>query len=217
MQKLSLHSDCIYQFQSTQLLAQSVLTDIRDRISQDQIYWTDTGRSGSQSGRYGYVIDGLQRSIYHHQQLYEWCVDCINTAAAELFKNLVFDICDAWVTRSHFGQASGIHSHEWSMLSAIYYPHDFANDCGGEILFWPENPLKQKLMPFVSPENFKTPAPVKLQPQQGMLLVFPSYLQHSINQVKKMGAVRYSVAMNAVPSGVVSATDTGRLRISVLR
>lgn len=214
--KISVPSQFIYRFDSHYSLAESVLIDIKSKIKQQQIHWSDTGENSSQSGRYGYITKETGIEMYFHSELFQWITDCVNQAAKDIFKDLNFGICDAWITRSNFGQGSGIHSHEWSIISAVYYPQDCSQDTGGDIMFWPENQYKEQYSPFVGPDSFKEiTVPIKITPQCGQLLVFPSYLQHSMSRIKKVGFTRYSVAINAIPQGSVSKRGTAMLKLKL--
>lgn len=88
---------------------------------------------------------------------------------------------------------NNVHNHPNSMLSGVYYVK-VEGDCGDLSLF---DPRKQAwiMQPDFSERNF-TNAPVQfIPPEAGKLIVFPSWLEHGVNQ-NLSDADRISLSFN---------------------
>lgn len=57
-------------------------------------------------------------------------------------------------------------------------------------------------MPSVIDNNPRSYASYMIKPKPGMVVVFPSRLQHGVSQ-SRSDLKRYSIAFNAIPLGVV--------------
>ena len=117
-----------------------------------------------------------------------------------------FIITTSWFTKTEKDQESKLHSHKNSFYSGVYYFGDYSED-SAPIEF--ETPL----LPFsdfhIEPNhwNIKTSQSWKISPQHNLLLLFPSYLRHSIVKSKEE-SVRDSLAFNIVPIGEYGANDS---------
>ena len=113
-----------------------------------------------------------------------------------------YELSQSWVSRKHPGQHHTMHTHPNSLISGVFYYGEpapntpaikFHKMSGGMNV----NQLQAKTKPDKRPskyawENFS----VNFEP--GLLLIFPSYLFHSV-PVNESDKVRSSVAFNVVP------------------
>jgi len=85
-----------------------------------------------------------------------------------------------WAIINKKGSFNIQHNHPNSFLSAVYYVETPNNS--GTINFF--DPKEQKNIRYPEVENFTelSAAVVNIEPQEGNLLVFPSYLYHSVNE-----------------------------------
>ena len=72
------------------------------------------------------------------------------------------------------------HSHPNSLLSAAYYVK--ANDQSGEIKFFDPKDAKTMRHPEISIYNDLSTNTVKIKPEEGKLLIFPSYIHHAVEE-----------------------------------
>ena len=109
----------------------------------------------------------------------------------------------AWANVIRKGHFNHPHTHPGNFWSAVYYVDDgggpIGPDLGGEIeLYDPRGAAPAMYNPFIAaatPDGEAAGASVKLAPQAGTFLIFPSYLRHSVAPYRGE-AVRISVAVN---------------------
>lgn len=118
------------------------------------------------------------------------------------YPNIQFKIFKSWATMTPPNCHSYRHSHTNSWISGVYYPHDVE----GGIVFHD---------PF--PHHFQVDSPIEsnvfnsrtwnFSPKQGDLIIFPSYLEHSVKtNTSKLD--RYSIAFNVHPIGTYGEGDS---------
>ena len=97
----------------------------------------------------------------------------------DLIKNKV-EITNMWSIINNRGSSNSTHIHSNCYLSAAYYVKAPKN-CG-DIVF--HDPREGKLIrkPKMSHSNNLNAEEVNIQPQAGMLVLFPSYLYHSVRE-----------------------------------
>jgi len=128
-------------------------------------------------------------------------------------KKINFYLTDSWVNKFKKGERSTTHSHVNSMLSGVYY-FKRASEMGGiqfqkgyqinHNLFYPDIWIEYD-------EATTTQAPAfNINPPEGGLLIFPSKIEHTVNQ-NNSDEVRYSLAFNAHVKGKFIVRDfTGK-------
>jgi uncharacterized protein (TIGR02466 family) len=104
-------------------------------------------------------------------------------------------ILNSWANIIKKNQFIQNHYHANSYISGVFYVGE-----GSNIVF--KNPL-EALWSFTSPttnDNINTVDEIKIKPESKLLLLFPSFLQHSVDPslVEKS---RYSIAFNVIPKG----------------
>jgi len=108
----------------------------------------------------------------------------------------------SWVNYHRRGDSAANHSHVNSMFSGCLYvkiPPD-----SGEFRFnvpsMTPTYITQTINPDLSESNIYNMREVNIQPEEGMVILFPSHLPHSVSQCETDG--RYSIAFNYFIKGV---------------
>ena len=117
-----------------------------------------------------------------------------------------FIITTSWFTKTLKDQSSLMHIHKNSFYSGVYYFDDYT-DKSAPIIF--HSPLHQFYDFDLMPSNWTIQNSTiwKIQPQKNCLLIFPSYLQHSIEKSIE-DTTRYSLAFNLMPAEQIGGGDS---------
>ena len=94
----------------------------------------------------------------------------------------VAKINNMWAIINSGGAANLRHQHGNSTISAAYYVRAPKN-CG-DIVFYDPRPAPVYSHPNVSGPNFLNAQVNGISPKEGVLVLFPSYLDHSVNENK---------------------------------
>lgn len=120
----------------------------------------------------------------------EKCQECIKTYGQIMKLKKIF-ISNSWVNKMTQGGKTKLHRHEGSVLSGAFYLK--SNDDSAGLVF--HSPLKPYRMNDIFYEDNPLDVHTKCVPaQQGMLYLFPSWLEHEteINQSSE----RYVLSFN---------------------
>jgi uncharacterized protein (TIGR02466 family) len=110
-------------------------------------------------------------------------------------------ITTSWITRTRPGGFSARHHHSNSYLSAVWYPQ-----ASSTITF--TAPVVSTILPNEPAEwNIYNSQAWTIQPEPNMLVIFPSYLQHQIDE-NNTDDTRYSLAINTFPVGMFGVGDS---------
>lgn len=90
-----------------------------------------------------------------------------------------FKITTSWFTKSEKNQSSNYHNHSNSMFSGILYIQ--TNKSSGNISFQNFNDSRYKLDSFKY--NIYNSTEYTFQPQDGLLILFPSEVHHKILKI----------------------------------
>ena len=108
-----------------------------------------------------------------------------------------FTFSESWFTRMKPGDFCHYHQHYNSFYSGLFYFDDYEENSGDICLL---NPINQLSMFFMQSEviNIHKAKEWRISPEKNLLILFPSYLQHTIlgNASK---SPRHSLAFNLVP------------------
>ena len=108
-----------------------------------------------------------------------------------------FTFSESWFTRMKPGDFCHYHQHYNSFYSGLFYFDDYEENSGDICLL---NPINQLSMFFMQAEviNIHNAKEWRISPEKNLLILFPSYLQHTIlgNASK---SPRHSLAFNLVP------------------
>jgi uncharacterized protein (TIGR02466 family) len=105
----------------------------------------------------------------------------------------------AWANVAEEGNFQEYHTHDGSVFSAVYYPR--VPNGSGNILF--EDPKLPDMLPIsnISERNDLSYFKIGYEPEEGMLLIFRSYLRHAVRAGTNKEP-RISFALNFGPNGV---------------
>ena len=108
-----------------------------------------------------------------------------------------FDISTSWLTINKKGEHVQLHDHKNSFWSAVYYYGEYDGE-GGELDIINPLPNLTSFRPNMRNINKYTTPFTRVTPMKKDLIIFPSYLQHSVNPVRG-DMPRKSLAFNIVP------------------
>lgn len=115
---------------------------------------------------------------------------------------------EMWANVSTRGDANQYHTHPGSFWSAVAYVDDgYAGNgdpaLGGELqLLDPRMPMIRMTAPdlrLLDGAGRPMPSEVSIRPETGMIVLFPSWLQHAVRPFHGQGT-RISIAINLVPA-----------------
>mgnify|MGYP001176265769 CR=1 FL=1 len=89
-------------------------------------------------------------------------------------------ILDMWSVINSKNTFNVQHSHPNSLLSAAYYVK--AKENSGQIKFFDPKEMKVMYHPPIKNYNEISAEIIKIQPEEGKLLIFPSYLNHAVEE-----------------------------------
>ncbi|MDB0003051.1 TIGR02466 family protein [Alphaproteobacteria bacterium] len=104
--------------------------------------------------------------------------EAINDMAWDL-KNQEVTLSNIWAIINKKGAMNQKHHHSNSDLSAAYYVT--AKEGCGDIIFYDPRPGKVYKHPISNTPNLLNANNNGVKPEPGMLVLFPSYLEHSVN------------------------------------
>ncbi|MDB5693393.1 MAG: hypothetical protein JWO81_2456 [Alphaproteobacteria bacterium] len=141
--------------------------------------------------------------------LLRWAADAVRPVVArmvELADAHVVDVqarpgqrrgwmLDAWANVNQTGAANAPHSHGASFWSAVYYVRVDEGEGGELVLNDPRMPMIEMHAPFLYFRDMGGERLVRLRPNAGQILLFPSWLVHSVTPWQGEG-LRISIAVN---------------------
>ena len=107
----------------------------------------------------------------------------------------------SWISYKHPGQQHTMHSHPNSLISGVFYFGEVAEDTPS-IKFHPaaSGVNSPTIRPSMKPGPRKyTHEHFTITPTPGLLLLFPSYLHHSV-PLNKSNITRCSLSFNSIPT-----------------
>lgn len=106
-----------------------------------------------------------------------------------------------WANVSPAGASNQFHAHAGAFWSAVYYVDDGGDTEQGRLLLqdprFPMNKMSQPDMAIVHPEHGPDQTIIKVKPEPGKLVCFPSWLSHAV-EPHQGARPRVSIAMNLV-------------------
>jgi hypothetical protein len=122
MNKITIPSGYIFEFQDETNIADEILNDIQN----ESFDWTKS-KTGSKG------IEPFSNLVYPNSQYYynnkafSWFHDCLKQVHEYYFQTGKLTIIDSWVHMSKFGEKSSSHWHSMSMFSGLFYLTDHPN------------------------------------------------------------------------------------------
>ncbi|MDT8399201.1 MAG: TIGR02466 family protein [Pseudomonadales bacterium] len=132
---------------------------------------------------------------------------------AEGYSHIVQEIgiCNSWGNVVDHGQCIPAHKHNNSYISGSFYLTD------GSTLAITNSDFNELFgfMPQVKSGNYRSREVYCIDPEPGMLIMFPSALYHSVSKSRSYNK-RYSIAFNTIPLGP-TGMPTGLFDLSINR
>ncbi len=159
--------------------------------------------TGQKAGPTEFGVSWQSESNLHELKEFEGLVKCIHGAVDDVLAELEVEyesyvITECWANMNIRGVSHPTHSHPNSYLSGVYYAK--APENCGRIVF--RDPRPQTAIIFAKPKRMNdfNVNQIKLAPQEGMLIVFPSWLQHFV-QPNQSDEERLSISFNMMFKG----------------
>ncbi len=185
---LSIFPTCVWKIQLTSGSRRNVNSQILQVIDQINPDWAEIPAGGSwQSGQ----------DLHNREQLVD-LISCIDSTAQTVLRFLkvghnAIEITGCWANINASGASHAIHSHPNNFLSGIYYVHTYPG--ADSVNFHDPRPQTGIIRPPVTELTSQNTDQVVVTVSDGMLLMFPSYLAHSVapNESDKL---RISISFN---------------------
>ena len=117
-----------------------------------------------------------------------------------------FYISECWANLNLEGDAHPRHNHPNSILSGVYYAR--APKSCGDITFYDPRPQATIIHPAAKETTTYNAHRHVVQPREGLLIVFPSWLEHGVDP-NASGADRLSFSFNVMLTGEIGY-ETGK-------
>ncbi len=108
------------------------------------------------------------------------------------------EITNLWANINFGHYAHHLHHHPNNHISGVYYAK--AAEGAGDILFYDPRPQAHLMEPDVKVFNPANSAMHRFKPEEGLMLLFPSWLEHSV-EPNLSGEERVSLAFNVTLRG----------------
>ncbi len=188
----------------------SPLIQIRVRENLDKVMSYANSQEfvvGSQTGNNGSQCSKDRRVLEKYSDIRDIIMQYFCISSHEILRyDGSFKMTTSWFTKVEQG-GSQFHFHKNSFYSGILYFGEYDNKNGGSLQF--NNPLEQfpdyKIVP--SEYYIGNCNEYGVYPIQNLLLFFPSYLSHRIDEYTG-DKPRYSLAFNIVPIGEYGSNDS---------
>lgn len=143
------------------------------------------------------LLSELKSEIDNHQTVF-------SRNFLELDSNLTYNMINSWVLQLNPGNKAEPHTHANSVFSGVFYLEDGCESDG--IVFHKsyDNLFSNSILPNNTNWNHLNSQRWQIQPQKGLLLLFPSLLKHSVPLTTK---TRYSVAFNYFVKGTLGENE----------
>ena len=139
----------------------------------------------------------------HEFDEFREAVECINDAAESVLAYLRvghegFEITGCWANVNAPGAGHRLHSHPNNYLSGVYYVR--THEGADSINFLDPRPQTAIVRPPVTELTVENTEQVVLKVADGMLLLFPAWLQHSVDP-NRSDSLRVSLGFNVMFTG----------------
>ena len=124
-----------------------------------------------------------------------------------------FEITTSWFTKTDKNESSQFHNHNNSFLSGVLYIN--VNPDSGSIVF--EDFSDKRFLVRSTEYNEYNAQQYAINPQNGLILLFPSEVWHQVN-TNKSDKTRYSLAFNVMPVGVFGdVTSDSQVNLKIIK
>lgn len=182
-----------YEYKAPQNLAEEVLQEIKKLHFSNNVY--------------NLVGDSKKNLGYYNLNLFNFIDICLLDIKSKLFSEEInLNIISCWANKTTKGQKHHRHSHINSIMSGIFY---LTSHPTGETVFYQPNPwfyLERMQIFRFSKDVSLLDLKQEVKPQKGNLVIFPSQVEHSVNE-NKDEEDRYTIAFNVFFSGVLGSNN----------
>ena len=155
-------------------LDQATYKAINQTIQAQLPRWQGTGTGGAwQSGHGLHKLDALRALVAHIDGAVRSVLDFLKITASE------YEITGCWANTLEPGTTHAIHSHPNNFLSGVYYVQ--IQPGADSITFHDPRPQTSIIRPPVTELTAYNTDQVVLSVAEGMLLLFPAWLPHSVS------------------------------------
>lgn len=157
------------------------------------------------------ISDGWQtRTDLHTLDEFSGMTEMIGAASKRVLEMLKvaptpYEITGCWLNIKPRGTGHPLHSHQNNYLSGVYYVK--APDGADSISFHDTRVERQVIVPRYEEENQLTSTTVHVPVKSGVLIMFPSWLQHSVRP-NPTEETRVSLAFNVMFSNFTKTQST---------
>lgn len=162
-------------------------------------------------GGQGY-FEWQSRTDLHEQGPFDELAAWFTDAAAATLEALGhiptrLHLTECWANVSEAGGSHAAHAHPNSFLSAVYFLT--VPDGAGSLQFVDPRPQAQVLSVEVARPSLRNARLVSVEPKEGRLVVFPSWLTHRVDVTAAAGPARVTIAANFMAVGRVGRPTMG--------
>lgn len=139
-----------------------------------------------------------------------WITQCVEKLRHNMYPDLngLLSFTSIWANKNSRMSSHHKHRHPNSIISGIYYVNDDYK--GGETVFYMNDPwYKIHNEGYVQLSSVPLPnkeLTYRINPKSGLLILFPSYIYHSVGPVI-IGSDRYTISFNTFVEGNVGNHD----------
>jgi len=151
---------------------------------------------------------------FYNDKLFDFFNQSINEVKKIYYKDEIeFPIVDCWVNKYTTMNKLNEHNHPNSVICGLYYVTDHSDH--GETIFNTKNPWilhNSEGINLTIHKDFK-PLSGQISAEEGKLVLFPASLYHFMKPISKLNKIRYTIAFNTFPTGLISNWRTSCLNI----
>lgn len=185
---LSLFPTTLWLFQVPTEASRRINSELRTRLNELIAQASDENHEG------GWQTEHDLHTLPEMQELTGHFMNAVNEVLGDVAtKNRNVAITGCWANIGPPGTGHDSHTHPNNFLSAVYYVA--VPQGGNKITFWDPRHQIHILAPPVEEHNVYNSDYANLQVQEGMLLLFPAWLVHSV-PVNTGPETRISVSFN---------------------
>lgn len=139
-----------------------------------------------------------------------WITKCVEELRSTVYQNLngLLSFTSIWANKNSRMSSHHKHRHPNSIVSGIYYVNDDYK--GGETIFYMNDPwYKIHNEGYIQLSSIPLPnkeLTYRIVPKSGLLILFPSYIHHSVGPVI-VGSDRYTISFNTFVDGNIGNDD----------
>jgi len=184
MEKIQILPEDLYRFQASSDLVS------KTKKATKKLEWTSNQKNLTSNEKFLHTLEDFH-------PLRNWILECLQEVRADLDLDCEkLDVSIMWANKTNPGQWHHKHNHNFSYASGIF----FLNKTNSQTWFSKPRYWQRDGLFTFCPESERTHVVHKYSPTPGELVIFPSSLEHSVDE-HTLDFPRYSISFNAVPAG----------------